>query len=172
MFDTMTWTKIVGGFCGAFLVFLLGGWAAESIYGAGHGEHAQAYVIEVASAENAPAEVVEAGPPFADLLAAADPASGETTFGRACGGCHKIEDGVNGNGPHLFGVVDRPVQAVADFDYSGALIAVNDVWTVESLNAFITDPDAYADGTKMTYQGMRNAQDRANVIAYLATIGG
>ena len=48
MFDTMTLTKIVGGFCGTFLVFLLGGWVAESIYhSGGHGEGEQAYVIEV-----------------------------------------------------------------------------------------------------------------------------
>lgn len=173
MFDTMTWTKIVGGFCGAFLVFLLGGWAAKEIYaGGGHGEGEQAYVIEVASTGAGTEEVVEEGPPFADLLAVADAAAGEATFGRACGGCHKIEDGVNGTGPHLYGLVNRPVQAVADFEYSGALIAVIDVWTPDSLNSFITDPGAYADGTKMTYNGMRSAQDRANVIAYLASIGG
>ena len=51
MFDTMTMTKAVGGFCGTFLVFLLGGWAAEEIYhsgGGGHGDHhEQAYVIPV-----------------------------------------------------------------------------------------------------------------------------
>lgn len=172
MFDTMFWTKVTGGFCGAFLVFLLGGWAAESIYASGeHGE--QAYVIEVASAEGAaPAEALVEGPPFADLLAAADPAAGEATFGRACGGCHKIEDGVNGTGPHLYGVVGRPVQAVADFGYSGALIAVNDVWSADHLNTFITNPKGYAPGTKMTYNGMRSAEDRADVIAYLATIGG
>ena len=174
MFDTMFLTKVTGGFCGAFLVFLLGGWAAEGIYaGGGHGEGEQAYVIEVASAEGAAVEeAVEEGPPFADLLAAADPAAGEATFGRACGGCHKVEDGVNGTGPSLYGIVGRPVQAIADFDYSGALIAVNDVWSADHLNTFITNPKEYAPGTKMTYTGMRSAEDRADVIAYLATIGG
>ena len=174
MFDTMFWTKVTGGFCGAFLVFLLGGWAAESIYASGgHGEGEQAYVIEVASADGAaPAEAEVEGPAFADLLAAADPAAGEATFGRACGGCHKIEDGVNGTGPHLYGVVGRPVQAIADFSYSGALIAVNDVWSADHLNSFITNPKEYAPGTKMSYPGMRSATDRADLIAYLATIGG
>jgi cytochrome c len=173
MFDTMTWTKIVGGVCGAFLVFLLGGWAAETIYVAGeHGEGEQAYVIEVASEESATEEVVEEGPPFEELYAVADAAAGETTFGRACGGCHKVEDGVNGTGPSLYGIVDRPVQAIADFDYSGALIAVNDVWSPDHINQFITNPKVYAPGTKMTYTGMRSAEDRANVIAYLASVGG
>ena len=172
MFDTMFWTKVTGGICGSFLVFLLGGWAAESIYA--HGEMSveeQSYVVEVASAEVAPAAAVEEGPPFADLYAAADPVAGEASF-RACAACHKVEDGVNATGPSLYGVVGRPVQAVADFAYSGALIAVNDVWTPEHINSFITNPKEYAPGTKMTYPGMRSAQDRANVIAYLATIGG
>jgi cytochrome c len=172
MFDTMFWTKVTGGFCGAFLVFLLGGWAAEGIYVKGEqDESEQAYLIEVASTETAPAEVVEEGPPFEELYAAADPVAGEESF-RACASCHKVEEGVNATGPTLYGVVGRPVQAIADFDYSGALIAVNDVWTPEHINTFITNPKAYAPGTKMTYPGMRSAQDRANVIAYLATIGG
>ena len=173
MFDTMIWTKIVGGVCGAFLVFLLGGWASESIYvTAEHGEGEQAYVIEVASAAETPGEVVDAGPPFEELYAVADAAAGEATFGRACGGCHKLEDGVNGTGPSLYGVVGRPVDSIADFAYSGALELVTDVWTPEHINMLITNPKEYAPGTKMTYTGMRNAQDRANVIAYLASIGG
>ena len=174
MFDTMFWTKVTGGVCGSFLVFLLGGWAAEGIYASGeHGEGEQAYVIEVAAPEDAaPAEAVEEGPPFEELLAAADPAAGEATFGRACGGCHKVADGVNGSGPTLYGVVGRPVQAIADFSYSGALIAVNDVWSADHINLFITNPKEYAPGTKMSYPGMRSPEDRADVIAYLATIGG
>ncbi len=172
MFDTMFWTKVTGGICGSFLVFLLGGWAAESIYAKGeHGVEGQAYVIEVAAAAPTDAAPADAGPPFADLYAAADPVAGEGTF-RACAACHKVEQGVNATGPSLYGVVGRPVQAIADFAYSGALIAVNDVWTPEHINSFITNPKAYAPGTKMTYPGMRSAQDRANVIAYLATIGG
>ena len=47
MFDTMTLTKVVGGLCGTLLVFLLGGWAADIIYGGGHGEVAQAYSIPI-----------------------------------------------------------------------------------------------------------------------------
>ena len=173
MFDTMIWTKIVGGVCGAFLVFLLGGWAAEVIYaGGGHGAGEQAYVIEVASTDAGTQEVVDEGPPFADLFAVADAAAGEATFGRACGGCHKAEEGVNGTGPSLYGVVGRPVDSIADFAYSGALELVTDVWTPEHINMLITNPKEYAPGTKMTYTGMRNAQDRANVIAYLASIGG
>ncbi len=173
MFDTMTITKALGGFCGAFLVFLLGGWAAEAIVnGGGQGGHEElerAYSVEVpevAGAEDA--APVEEGPPFEELFAAADPAAGENAF-RACQSCHALEEGVNGTGPSLHGVVGRAVESVPGFDYDGALIAVNDVWTPEEINAFITKPADYAPGTKMTYPGMRDAVDRANLIAYLAT---
>ncbi len=41
MFDTMTMTKIVGGVCGALLIFLFGNWAADRIYGFGEGGHGE-----------------------------------------------------------------------------------------------------------------------------------
>lgn len=176
MFDTMTLTKIVGGFCGAFLVFLLGGWVAETIYhpaeahvAEGEAPH-QAYTIAVADSAGA-GEAVEEGPPFEELFAAADAAAGEGVF-RACASCHAL-DGQNKVGPHLDGVVNRPVQSVADFaGYSGALIEVADVWTPEHLNGFLENPKGYAPGTSMSYAGVKDAQDRANLIAYLATTGG
>lgn len=171
MFDTMTLTKTLGALCGALLVFLLGAWAAESIYHAGgHGEHAQAYVIEVEDAEEATDEPAEEAPDFATLLAAADPADGEALW-RNCRACHALEDGVNGTGPHLYGVVGRDVAAVAEFNYSGALVQVAEVWTPENLNAFLEDPDGYAPGTAMGYAGMRRAEDRAALIAYLSSVG-
>ncbi|WP_085865408.1 c-type cytochrome [Pseudooctadecabacter jejudonensis] len=172
MFDTMTLTKALGGLCGTLLVFLLGGWVAEGIYhsgGHGHGDHAQSYTIEVASADDA-AEEVDEGPAFAEVYAAASAADGESQW-RACSACHALEDGVNGVGPHLYGIVGRDVAAVDGYGYSGNLIAVNDVWTAEELNAFLEKPSSYAPGTAMGYNGMRRIEDRANLIAYLATIG-
>src|SRR6056297_1228588 len=64
MFDTMTFTKVLGSFCGALLIFLLGSWAAESLYHTGgkHGEdHAQGYVIDTGEGDGAE-EVAEEGP--------------------------------------------------------------------------------------------------------------
>jgi cytochrome c len=170
MLDTMTLTKALGAFCGSFLVFLLGSWAAESIYGqheAGHGEeHVQAYAIEVAGADTG--EAVEEGPDFATLLASADAGAGEKVFGK-CASCHKV-DGTDGTGPHLNGVVDRAKASVAGFGYSGALTAMaGDAWTPENLNIFLEDPKSYAAGTTMGFGGLPKPEDRANLIAYLAT---
>lgn len=168
--DTMTATKLTAALCGSLLVFLLGSWAAEEIYhmGGHGGDHAQAYSIEVEGAEE---EVVEEGPDFAVLLASADVAKGERVFGK-CRACHKLEDGANGTGPHLYAVVDREVGVVDGFGYSGALSAVAQVWTTDELNGFLEAPRAYAPGTSMGFAGLAKAEDRANLIAYLQTIGG
>jgi cytochrome c len=172
MLDTMTLTKILGAFCGALLIFLLGNWAAETLYhvgsdGHGDGEHSTGYVIEVAEAE--PAGAVDEGPTFAEIYASADADKGAKVFSK-CKACHKLEDGANGTGPHLFGVVDRAVSSVDGYGYSGAMVAVAQVWTPENLNGFLESPKKYAPGTKMGFAGLRKPEDRANIIAYLATI--
>ena len=171
MFDTMTLTKLMGGFCGAFLIYLLGGWAAELIYhgNGGHGgDHAQGYKIEVAAADTGAAEeVVEIN--FDELMASASAESGEKLW-RNCRSCHALEADVNGVGPSLYGVVGRNVGAADGFGYSGALVAVADVWDTDALNGFLANPAAYAPGTAMGYKGMKKAQDRANLIAYLDTL--
>ena len=168
MFDTMTLTKAVGSLCAALLVFLLGKWAAETIYHTGgHGAHEQAYSIDTGEGEEAaPVEEV----PFEVVFASADAGAGERLF-RACASCHKL-DGTDGTGPHLNGVVGRAAEAVGGFAYSGALGSVVDVWTPEHLNGFLENPRSYAPGNKMSYNGMADVEDRANLIAYLASTGG
>jgi cytochrome c len=170
MFDTMTFTKVGGALCGSLLVFLLTAWAGSALFytGGGHGgEHeAQAYMID--TGEAAPAtETAEEGPAFADLYAAADAAAGEKVFAK-CKACHKV-DGSDGTGPHLNGVVDRPKGSVAGFGYSEAMLAQADQsWTPENLNGFFENPKGYMPGTKMSFAGLPKAEDRANLIAWLA----
>lgn len=169
MFDTMTMTKIVGGFCGALLVFLLGAWVSESLYhtsGHGYGDHAQAYSIDTGSDDAVVEEVVEV--PFEELYAAADASAGERLW-RQCQACHKLEAGANGVGPYLHGVVGRDKHAADGYSYSDGLMATTGAWTPENLSDFIEDPSGYAPGTKMAYRGMSDAEDRANLIAYMAT---
>ena len=170
MFDTMTTTKVIGGLCSTFLVFLLGAWLAEEIYHSGGHYGEQAYVIEVEGAVGEAEEAVEEVP-FAVVFASASATDGEGLW-RGCRSCHALESGVHGTGPALYGVVNRPVQFYDDFGYSGALIEAAEVWTPENLNAFLENPRSYAPGTAMSYNGMRKVEDRANLIAYLATIGG
>ncbi|MCW3783363.1 c-type cytochrome [Defluviimonas salinarum] len=175
MFDTMTVTKAGGALCGAFLIFLLGKWAAESLYHtapAAHGgeEVAQAYTIDTGAEAGGGEAAAEEGPDFATLLASADAAAGEKVFGK-CKACHKL-DGSNGTGPHLDGVVNRAVGAVAGFGYSDAMAGHGGTWDPETLSAFLEDPKGNVAGTKMSFAGLKKPEDRANLIAYLQSLGG
>lgn len=172
MFDTMKITKVVGAICGSLLVFLLIAWAGEALYNTGGeagGEGTQAYTIATEAAPAAAAATTaDAGPAFADVFAKADAAAGEKVAGK-CKACHNFE-GKNLTGPHLNGVVGRARGSVDGFGYSDAMASAHDPWTPELLNTFLTSPKADVPGTKMTFAGLAKIEDRANVIAYLATL--
>lgn len=165
MFDTMTLTKIATAVFGSWLVLLLGKWVGEEIYHAEiHGE--ASYVIAVESAEpEEPEEEVD----FSVLLASASVDDGARVF-RKCSACHKVEDGANGVGPHLYGVVDRPKAGIDGFNYSGTLAGMDGDWTVENLSGFLENPREYAPGTTMGFAGLNKPEDRADVIAYLDSL--
>ena len=168
MFDTMTFTKIASGLCGALLILLLGKWAAEELYhSGGHGGGEQSYVIDTGADEPAE-EVVEV--PFAEILASADIGDGAKVF-RKCSACHKAEQGANGTGPYLYGVVGRPIDSAVGYDaYSGVLEQSAEIWTPENLNAFLENPKGWAPGTTMSFNGLPKVEDRADVIAYLDSL--
>ncbi|MGP1395143.1 MAG: c-type cytochrome [Inquilinaceae bacterium] len=133
-----------------------------------------AYVVDTGAA---PAEVATAEdaelPPIAPLLAAADPAAGES-LSRACVACHSFEQGgANKVGPNLWDVVGGPKAHLDDFNYSGALqeaAAAGGEWGYEELNGFLAAPRTWLPGTTMSYAGLRNEGDRADLIAWLRTL--
>jgi cytochrome c2 len=121
--------------------------------------------------EAAPAAEADAGaaeePSLAALLASADPSAGEAIT-RQCAACHVFnEGGENRVGPALWGVVGRDIASVDGFAYSDELQGKEGEWTYENLDAFLAAPRQWAPGTSMSYAGLRNATDRANLIAYL-----
>jgi len=123
---------------------------------------------EVAEAEEeAPAEEEEALPAdvaFADLTG--DAAAGETVFAQ-CRTCHLVEEGKNGVGPSLYGVIGRPAGSIEGFNYSDANANSGITWTPEIMYEYLEAPREYMPGTRMAYPGLKDPQDRANVIAYL-----
>jgi cytochrome c len=167
----MNVTKIVGGVCGALLVFLWFSGVAEGMYhtGGGHaeGEHKVGYEIEVAEASTT--ESAEAGPSFEDMMASADAEKGKKVFSK-CKACHKTDDGVNSTGPHLFGVVDREIGKVAGFSYSAGMSGKGGTWDAATLNTFLTKPKNFIPDTKMSFAGLKKEADRANLITYMMTI--
>lgn len=106
------------------------------------------------------------------LAADCDLKLGEKSF-KACKACHKLDDGKNGVGPHLFGVVDRPVASVDGYKYSKGMKAYGEdgkVWDAANLDAFLTKPKKAVKGTKMSYGGLKKEDRRAALICYLATV--
>ncbi|HUN51491.1 MAG TPA: cytochrome c family protein, partial [Candidatus Sulfotelmatobacter sp.] len=87
-----------------------------------------------------------------------------------CAICHSSEEGVNKLGPSLHAVVGRASGSIADYPYSDAMKAANRVWDAQTLDIYLTDPRALVPGIKMTFPGLKDPSDRANVIAYLRTL--
>jgi len=105
------------------------------------------------------------------LLMAAARADGDAARGEArfqdCAACHKLEAGSNNVGPSLHGIFERKAGALADFRYSPAMKRSGISWTPETLDKFITDPQAMVPANRMPYAGMASASDRTDLIAYL-----
>jgi len=127
------------------------------------------YAIEGVEAEG---EGAAAGPSLNTLLASADVAAGEKVFAK-CAACHTINaGGANGIGPNLHEVVgDKVATGRAGFAFSDALKSKGGSWTFDALDAWLKSPREYAPGTKMTFAGLGNPTDRANLIAWLNTQG-
>ncbi len=101
-------------------------------------------------------------------FAAGDAAKGASIFIK-CKMCHSDVEGKDLLGPTLFGVVGRTAGTKAGYSYSAGVKALGYPWDEAKLDAWLTNPKAVVAGTKMTFAGLPNAQDRADVIAYLAT---
>ncbi|MXO86440.1 c-type cytochrome [Altererythrobacter aurantiacus] len=127
-----------------------------------------AYSVEVA-AEGGDGPVI----PIANFLAEGDAAAGAKVFAK-CQACHTInQGGPNGIGPNLYGVMGAAIGGHAPgFAYSSALQEKGGSWTYDEMNAWLENPKAYAPGTKMSFAGLGNPEDRANLMLYLVENGG
>lgn len=118
---------------------------------------------------NAGAEPVNSAQ-FNSLLASASAERG-ATVAKQCGVCHNFEEGQGPKiGPDLYGIVDRPIASVKGFNYTPALKAKGGKWTFAALNKWLTNPRADVPGTAMTFAGLSNEKQRADVIAYLDSL--
>jgi cytochrome c len=111
----------------------------------------------------------------APLAALAGAPAGHVSQGEAayqkCYACHALEPGKNDlTGPSLAGIIGRPIAAQSGFRYSPALIALarrQGRWSRELLDRFVADPESVAPGTEMTFTGMKNAGERADLLLFL-----
>ncbi|WP_373086836.1 cytochrome c family protein [Sneathiella sp.] len=170
--NTFEFNKIAGAvLAGALLLMVIneiGTMAVEPEY-----PETPAYAIDIGSVATTDVATAEkdAGPPLGVLLATADPAKGEKIF-KKCATCHNAEEGAaNKIGPHLYDVLNRPKGSISDFSYSSAMMEKGGDWTYHDLNEFLTKPGDFIKGTKMSFVGLKKPEDRADIIAYLRSLG-
>lgn len=154
--------------CGAALSLSI----ATTMVFKGHRPEKMGYPIEGVQEEGESGAAAVPEKPIAEMMAAADPAKGAEVF-KKCAACHTVnQGGANGIGPNLWATAGEAIaQGKGGYAFSDALKAKGGTWTFEALNEWLTSPKKYAPGTKMTFAGLSNAEDRANVIAYLNAEG-
>ncbi|HXX50799.1 MAG TPA: cytochrome c family protein [Xanthobacteraceae bacterium] len=125
---------------------------------------------EVAAKEEQPQASAVAAVPINTLLASASAERG-AQVAKQCQACHNFEEGQGPKiGPDLYGVVGRKIATAPGYNYSSALKSKNGTWDFNTLNTWLAKPSAYAPGTAMTFAGLSNDKQRADVIAYLDTL--
>jgi len=133
------------------------------------------FKVEVVEDTGGGAAAPDVPPDWGTVLPTADVKAGEAVF-QKCKSCHNADNGgANGTGPNLWGVEGRKPGSHPGFAYSPAMEAFGGkqpVWDYDHIYEFIKGPQAYINGTKMTFVGLKQPQDRINVIAYLHAQGG
>jgi cytochrome c len=171
--NSFEFNKIAGAVLGTALV-VFGLHELAGIVYHPHTPEKQGFAVEVAEAATGEQPAAEEAAPavsLGTLLASADAAKGQTVF-KACAACHDVsKGGPNKVGPNLWGVVGRPHGVHEGFAYSEAMAALKDKpWDYAALNEFLANPKKAVPGTKMAYGGLKKDEDRANLLAYLATL--
>lgn len=170
--------KISASILLAGILAMVSGFIASGLYGGeepGHKEEAKrGYTIAGAEAfinggggEAAP--VADAGPvDITPFLAKADAAAGQALIKR-CTACHTFDKGgKHGVGPNNYGVVGGAIAHASGFTYSEAIAGMKGKkWDFQAISEFLANPKKYAPGNKMAFAGIKNDQERANLIAYL-----
>jgi cytochrome c len=174
MKDSLTFNKICAAVLIALAVAWIAGTASDSLVSPK--ELAKnVFVVDtgaVASATSPSAAAAPQGPaPIEPLLASANVDAGQKDA-KVCGTCHSFGKGEPAKiGPNLYGIIGSVHAHMAGFAYSDAMKALaSKTWTFAELNEFIFSPRDHIPGTKMTFAGIKNDTDRANVIAWLRTL--
>lgn len=116
-----------------------------------------------------PSPAEDAGFMVAGLTGNAD--AGRRVWTR-CMSCHVLDEGVNRVGPSLYGIIGREAGTVEGFRYSDANANSSIIWTEEIMFDYLENPREYIPGTFMAFPGLPDAQQRADIIAYIRANGG
>ncbi len=171
--NSFYFNKVAGAVLASLLVLVGVNTAINLFYPKGTANLSKGRIViapETAAPEPAtPAQAKpeEKEPPIDSLLASANFEAGKNAA-KACGACHNFVKGAGAKvGPDLYGVVGRDIGKEPGFTYSGALQSKGGKWTFQNLYEWIKDPKAFIPGNKMAFAGIKNPQERANIIAFL-----
>jgi len=170
--DSMELNKIVGAVLVAGIAYNFMGFIADKTV---HPVRLEKTAIKIEGVAAPAGEAAPAAPaplpPIAPLMAKADPAAGAADVKKLCSVCHNFTEGGGAKiGPDLYGVVGRDRASAAGFDYSSALKGHPGKWSYDDLNNWLHSPKEFAPGTKMTFVGIDDPKERADVIDYLHTL--
>ena len=175
--SSFEWNKIIASVLTAMIVAMATGIIASSVVRPKHLEK-PVYLPpgaeagpETASAPTGGATQPAGPEPIGPAMAKADPAKGQQVA-KVCLQCHTFEKGgANKIGPNLFGVMDENIAGVQGYQFSQALAAhKGEKWDPDKLNVWLSKPQEFAKGTKMSFPGLPKVQDRADVTAYLQSL--
>ncbi len=168
--DGLLLNKIMAGFLTAGIVL----WGANRIASVViHTEAPEKTAIAITGMQTAAPPAAAVGlASIIPLITAASVSKGEAFVQQQCSSCHTVnQGGAAGVGPNLYGVIGGPMFASAGFGYSAAVKSkAKGNWNYDNMNAWLADPATFAPGTEMSYPGIKNTQERANVVAYLRTL--
>lgn len=179
MSSNLNMNKAAAAILVAGLIGMVTGKVTEFLYEGGpkhpgHHEEVRGYKIPVTETADAGggAAAPAGAADLSALYAAADVKAGEDLFNKKCTVCHDAtKGGANKVGPKLWGVVNRKVASIGDFNYSSGMKSHGDrTWNFDELNHFLWGPAKWVKGTMMSFAGVQKDQDRANLIAYLNSI--
>ena len=172
--NTFYFNKVAGAVLASLLVLVGVNTAIHLFYPKGTANLSKGRIVVApeaaapASTTPAPAKPEEKDPPVESLLASANSEAGQNAA-KACGACHNFAKGAGAKvGPDLYGVVDRTIGSEPGFSYSSALQQhKSEKWTFQNLYEWIKNPKAFIPGNNMGFAGIKNPQERANIIAFL-----
>jgi cytochrome c len=171
--DSFELNKLLGGLLGAVFIVFSVSLLSDAIFASPAPER-PGFLIEAPEVEAGAGPAAPQEDPIAVRLASADIGAGETAY-RKCQACHTIDEGgANRVGPNLWDIVNRPIAGHEGFAYSGAMREFSEggtvVWDYDHLDHFLTSPRGLVRGTAMSFAGIRNPAERADLIAYMRTL--
>ena len=172
MHDDLRWNKLFGAVLGTALFMMVLGVGSQLMFKPAPAAKAGDQIAIQETASDSGAEPADVPPDWGTVLKTADVSAGQTISSK-CQSCHNLQQGgPNETGPNLWGVIGRPPGTHPGFAYSSAMQDFGKktpVWDYAHIYAFLTGPQNYISGTKMSFVGLKKREDRINLIAWLRT---